>query len=410
MGLRKTIFGRLKYNPNTFIGGVSSILNTPALVASKLGISASRIKSFSISGDNIQFAVTGGTYASMSNWQSNTNITYFHDLNGLVSALPNYCFRYCSNMVEAKFKNLKIVPANCFDGTALSGTGNDFSSVIQVGNATANGAFYNIASSMPTIINLPNLATCFETAAQANFGGHAILSNNLTFNVPLSLMTSNAGKPNASLTLAALKAVNINYIGYIDNTSFNTEIGNYTGGFINKGQLANFLGFGSGGLVNYYIDGSHTKFKALTNYSISSSRFNSNSSITHYYDLDGFVSSVGSNAFYMATNFKNLKVKNAHTLNSYCLRSTGFIGDNSDFSSVTTAGLEVFTACAAVTNINFPSMTNLGGSVVNNGVFNSIKTGTIITVPIALQTANGGTPDGDLVYASGTRAAVILYI
>lgn len=409
MSLQKTVFGRPKIKPNTFIGGVAATYGTAAAIATKLNVTASRIKAFSVVGDNIQFAMTGGSYV-MASWKSNTSITYYHDLDGLVTSLPNYCFRFCSNLYEVKFKNLLIVPANGFDGTALRGMDNDFSSVIQVGNVTAAGAFYNIACSIPTVINLPNLVTCTGSGAAANFGGHGTLSNNLTFNVPLTLMTSNAGKPDPALTSAALKAVNINYISYTDDSSYNTEIGNYTGGFTNKGQLANFLGFGSGGIVNFDISSSHTRFKALSNYVLPSSKFSGNTLITHYYDLDGLITIVGPNVFLNASNFKNLKVKNATTLNSYCLRTSGFIGDDSDFSSVTTAGLEVFTSCASVTNINFPAMTNLGGSVANNGVFNNIKTGCVITVPIALQTANAGAPDGDLVYASGTRGATIIYI
>lgn len=43
MGLRKTIFGRKKLRANTFIGGVADTINTPALIASRLGISVARI-------------------------------------------------------------------------------------------------------------------------------------------------------------------------------------------------------------------------------------------------------------------------------------------------------------------------------------------------------------------------------
>lgn len=60
--------------------------------------------------------------------------------------------------------------------------------------------------------------------------------------------------------------------------------------------------------------------------------------------------------------------------------------------------------------ISLPSVVSLGSTVYNNSVFSNIKSNITITVPIALQTANAGTPDGDLVYASGTRAATIVYI
>lgn len=410
--LKKYYFGKSKFIVNTFIGGVSATINTPALVASRLGIAVSRVKGFSIIGADIQFAITGGNYNIQGGaFQNNTEITYYHDADGLVTSMGNYAFRYASNLYEVKLKNLLIVSANGFDGTALRGMNNDFTSVKQVGNATAAGAFYNISSSIPTVINLPNLVTCTGVGAQANFGGHATLSNNLTFNVPLALMTSNAGKPDLALSTPSLRAVNINYIGYDDDSTFNTEIGNYTGGFTNKGLFAQFLGtIGSGAILNWRVDGLDIKCKILANYTISGSRFSTNTLISHYYDLDGLITMIGSNAFYRASNFKNIKIKNATTLNSYSLRESGFVGDNSDFASLTFAGLEVFTGCISVININFPAMTNLGGSVVNNGVFNGIKTGAKITVPIALQTINAGAPDGDLVYAQSSRGATIIYV
>ena len=42
--LKKFYFGKSKYKPNTFIGGVSATLNTSALVANKLGISVVELR------------------------------------------------------------------------------------------------------------------------------------------------------------------------------------------------------------------------------------------------------------------------------------------------------------------------------------------------------------------------------
>ena len=75
--LKKFYFGKQKLKPNTFIGGVSATLNTPALVATRLGISVSRIKAFKIVGENIEFAVVGGSYEiPNSAFSGNTNLTF----------------------------------------------------------------------------------------------------------------------------------------------------------------------------------------------------------------------------------------------------------------------------------------------------------------------------------------------
>lgn len=89
----KTVFGRSKYKPNTFIGGMAASLYTPQLVATALGISVSRIKVFSVIGSDIQFAVSGGSYVASCVFYG-TNLTYFKDNEGLITSLNGlYPFR-----------------------------------------------------------------------------------------------------------------------------------------------------------------------------------------------------------------------------------------------------------------------------------------------------------------------------
>lgn len=52
----------------------------------------------------------------------------------------------------------------------------------------------------------------------------------------------------------------------------------------------------------------------------------------------------------------------------------------------------------------------MGATTGNDNIFSNIKLGATITVPVALQTIDSGSPDGDLVYANGTRGATIIYI
>lgn len=173
-------------------------------------------------------------------------------------------------------------------------------------------------------------------------------------------------------------------------------------------MFAQFFGVGSGAIVNYHNEGANLCFEILVNYNLRS--FTSDSTITHFFDFDGRVLSIAWGGFQYCTNFKNIRVKNVTSLSSFQFRSSGLVFDNSDLSSVITVGTEAFLGCTSILFITLPLVTNLGGNSASNNVFTNIKTGATITVPIALQTINSGAPDGDLVYASGTRGATIIYV
>jgi hypothetical protein len=113
MGLQKTVFGRVKYKPNTFIGGVSATINTPALIAARLGIAESRIRAFNVIGSDIQFAVIGGIYSTSTNmFTNNTSITYFKDDAGLVDIVRPYTFQGCVNLIYAILPLAKTLQGN----------------------------------------------------------------------------------------------------------------------------------------------------------------------------------------------------------------------------------------------------------------------------------------------------------
>lgn len=69
-----------------------------------------------------------------------------------------------------------------------------------------------------------------------------------------------------------------------------------------------------------------------------------------------------------------------------------------------------FQNLTSINSINLNSILNLGGTVGNDNIFNGIKIGCTITVPIAMQTINGGAPDGDLQFAITSRGANVIYV
>ena len=81
-----------------------------------------------------------------------------------------------------------------------------------------------------------------------------------------------------------------------------------------------------------------------------------------------------------------------------------------DFPLVTSVGAAAFDSCTALTTVNLPSVTNLGGTPGNDNVFALGTPGNIesLTVPVALETIDGGNPDGDLVYAVSNNAGLVI--
>ncbi len=86
--------------PNTFIGGVASVINTPAQLAAKLSISVSDISNFIIVGNDIECYI-GVNYTILSDaFKFNTDIVYFKDLSGFCKAVSSSAFQFCGNLSE----------------------------------------------------------------------------------------------------------------------------------------------------------------------------------------------------------------------------------------------------------------------------------------------------------------------
>ncbi len=96
---------------NTEIGGVSGTISTPALLATKLGISVGNISNFTVVGSDVKCRITGN-YALTGFFDS--NITFFNDADGLCTSIPNGAF-YNTPLVNLYMKNCTSIQNNCFD-------------------------------------------------------------------------------------------------------------------------------------------------------------------------------------------------------------------------------------------------------------------------------------------------------
>lgn len=82
-------------------------------------------------------------------------------------------------------------------------------------------------------------------------------------------------------------------------------------------------------------------------------------------------------------------------------------------SSILTLANNAFRTATSMQQIWLPGLsgsTAIGGSTGATGTFQDIKTSGSISVPSFYATVNGGSPDGDLVYLSGTRGWTINYL
>ena len=379
MGATNFAYGKKK--ANTFIGGVSATISTPTLLASKLAISVTRIKSFQIVGVDIKCRIIGGGYALPANaFNGNTSITYYNDEDGLVASnvsgngffnasnltylyLPKIVtlgYRFCSgctSLTEVFLPDVLTAGWEDFEGCInLINIGSSFQKMTSIGNRT----FYNC--SKITSLNLPNVGVVSSNTVSACFFG----MTNLTYlNIPN--LTSSVASPTSNhfsnmiygcVNLTTAIFTNLNYIGqsFADNAS---------------------------SLVNL--------------------------------DLSNVTKACLGTSFRNTTSLSNLIMPNITTIvgSSYwCFLNSKV--NNVDFSKITNHSLidiATFESTTGLVSLNLTCYTtNLGSTALNNNILYLIKTGCTITVSTALSTNNAGNPDGDLQYAISSRGATVIYV
>ena len=171
--------------PNTFIGGVGATINTPALLATKLGIAVSRIKAFSVVGLDVQCAIVGTYSIPFNAFFGNTQLNKYIDLDGLVTTIGNSAFNGCTSLVgDLVFNSLIDLGNAAFFGTKITGfTANNVATI-------QTHAFYNCtALAQIYIINVGLIGTS-NTALNNVFLN---IKTGCTIKVPVAMQTINAG-------------------------------------------------------------------------------------------------------------------------------------------------------------------------------------------------------------------------
>ena len=248
--LKKYYFGKQKVKvPNTFIGGIGATINTPALLASKLGIAENRIKLFKVTGVDVECAVVGGSYSMpVDCWVGNTSITYWED---------NVC-NYTNRNVFRNASNLTYCIMNAVI-TVTTGSSHIFQGCtslkkILLPECTHFGGYYMLNSVPFNIFYGPKMITAFGDST----GNDACFDINGTGALILNpaLQTCNAGQPDGDLQNAVTRGYSVRYVTNFTPPNAITDLS--SGTIYNTAIQLNFTPPSSTNGVDFYecyVDG-----------------------------------------------------------------------------------------------------------------------------------------------------------
>jgi len=94
---------------NTEIGGVASTISTPALLATKLGISIGNISNFSVVGSDIKCKIIGSYAIPANAFTSNSSIKYYRDFDNLVTSLGASSFESSGLSEQLELKGVASI-------------------------------------------------------------------------------------------------------------------------------------------------------------------------------------------------------------------------------------------------------------------------------------------------------------
>jgi len=231
---------------NTEIGGVAATISTPALLATKLGISVGNISNFSIVGSDIKCKITG-SYAIPSGAFANAGngCTYYTDSDYLVNNVELTAF-YDSN----SFANNTVDFQN-----AVSVGGDAFSRCLAIKYLLKNTTTIGSAG----FAMLANTAVCdYYYLPACTVLGASVGNNNVFLNIKQgakiychpSLATNNGGMPDGDISAAATAGAIIRYVSNYTAPSPVTTLA--AGTIYNTAIQLNFTAPGSTNAIDFY--------------------------------------------------------------------------------------------------------------------------------------------------------------
>jgi hypothetical protein len=193
----------------------------------------------------------------------------------------------------------------------------------------------------------------------------------------------------------------------------NTFIGGVASTISTPALLASKLAIDVSRITNFSIVGSDIKCRITGSYSIPDNCFIYNTSITKYIDFDSLVVSLGASCFQETTNIKNIEFKGVLSVTGINIVASSKVR-RVVLPNCTYLADQGLAGNGNIVNVwGLPKVISLGTTSGNNNVFlfPSVPffTPSRFYCPVALQTNNGGSPDGDISYFT-TNGGVVTYV
>jgi len=165
---------------NLFIGGVSSTINTKALLAAKFTFAEGDVSSFEIVGDDIKANITNTSYDFIASaFASNLDITSLEETSGYLVDIGYRSFTSCSNLTSLKMVKIVSLDTQCLVGCSsldyndLVEPIKDLTGISGIQSADLSNGTYNPTYSFDSLVTL-NVQQAFVGNLEADF---SVLTN-----------------------------------------------------------------------------------------------------------------------------------------------------------------------------------------------------------------------------------------
>ena len=203
------IYGGEDRTPNTFIGGVASVITTSGALATKLGIASNRITNFKIVGSDIECRIKRSYVIPDNNWQNDSSLTYYQDNDGLVTSIGVVAFKAQTNYLTLYFPGI----TNGQIGTSIfQDHPNGFTLLLPNCTFIPNNFMGNVfPTSNETVLYIPRCTSIGSTELYNNCLEIDFCNGGLIY-VPISKQTSNAGGVEGDLAFAIANNATVRYV------------------------------------------------------------------------------------------------------------------------------------------------------------------------------------------------------
>jgi hypothetical protein len=211
----------------------------------------------------------------------------------------------------------------------------------------------------------------------------------------------------------------LNWFLVDDVAEVNTYIGGVSSVITNATQLASYLSITDANISDFSIGGDDIKCIIDTAYTINTNAFRNDGGtgdwgngalVTYFFDKGDKCTSIGEQGFEVQTNMRFIIANAVTYIGTDCFRDTALV--LARFNACTQLfNKEHFRNCDLLDYVYLPVCTTLGLNATDNSLFFLIGNASLkVVTNNFLSTVNAGSPDGDLVYVTGTIGGTVTYV